>query len=291
MASRWRTLARDPLLHFAALGTLLFVVLPRDEDTSSHRIQVSRADLIGFLQVKARLFDGRSFAQIYDSLSPAERKQLAADYVRQEALYRQALADGLDKADPLIRSRLVQQMELLLREDVEADAVPSEADVQAYYRQHSADYANPGSATFTHVFFDRRSAGAENAAKAALGKLRAGKVAAEDALPFGDRFPYQRNYADVTAAIVQPELGADVARAVFAAPVGQWAGPYPSPLGWHLVLVSRRQGASTPALADIYPAVARDAQEARRTATGERAVQRVLADYTVDYAPDVGAMK
>lgn len=281
---------RDPLLHFAVLGTALYLILPQDADTSSRRISVSRADLVDFMQQKARLFDGRSFDQIYDSLSPADRRKVFDDYVRQEALYRQALGDGLDKADPLIRSRLVQQMELLLRDDTQADAAATAEEVERYYNQHRQEYAAPGAATFTHVFFDRRKPGAEQAARAALAQLQARRVAAEDALPYGDRFPYQRNYADASEALLTPEIGAAAAKGAFSAPVGQWAGPFESPLGWHVLLVARRTEPSVPDLAEIYPTVQRDAQVARRNVRGEQAIKRVLGDYTVVPAGNLGPM-
>lgn len=291
MGPGWKALLRDPLLHFALLGTALFLLLPGEEDSSSSRIEVSRADLVGFLQEKARLFDGRTFDQVYDGLSPQERRELLDDYVRQEALYRRALADGLDKADPLVRGRMVQQMELLLREDSQAEAVPTRAEVEAYFDRHRADYADPGSVTFTHVFFDRSRADAPAAARAALADLRNGRVAPEDALPFGDRFAYQRNYAGASKALLEPEVGPAVARAAFEVPVGQWAGPFQSPLGWHLLLVTRRQAPSTPPLDAIYADVARDAQAARRTRRGEEAIRQLLAEYRVVRAGDLGPLE
>jgi hypothetical protein len=220
-------LLKDPLLHFLVAGTALFLLLPTQTDLSSQQIAVSRTQLIEYMQGKARLYDGRSFAQAYDALSPAERRQLVDEYVRQEALYREARAIQLDEADPLVRSRLVQQMDLMVRDQALSGSEISAAEVAAYFSDHADDYARQATVTFTHVFIDsqRRPADADADAVAAreLQFLQRGNIAPEDALERGDRFPYQRNYAAMSQSSLVPELGEEIAAAVFTAPIGSWA--------------------------------------------------------------------
>lgn len=286
-ASRW---LKDPLVHFLLAGAVLFAVLPRETDLSSQVIDVSRADLIGFMQGKARLYDGQTFEQAYDALTPAQRRELLDDYVRQEALYREARAISLDEADPLVRSRLVQQMDLLLRDQALSGTEISPAEVEAWFREHRGDYAQAATATFTHVFIDGQKHGAAAAQVAAreLQALRSGNVAPEDALERGDRFPYQRNYSAMTQGALVPELGEELAAAAFRQPPGQWTGPFRSPLGYHLLRVGSRREAEEVQLDQIRDLVTRDALQAKRDRLGEEAVQRVLANYRLDPAGDLG---
>jgi hypothetical protein len=289
----WPRWLKDPLAHFIVAGTALFLLLPREADLSSQVIDVSRADLVDFMQGKARLYDGQTFYEAYAALTPQGRRELLDDYVRQEALYREARALRLDEADPLVRSRLVQQMDLLLRDQALSGVTVSADEVEAWFREHRADYAHAATTSFTHVFIDaqKRGAAAEQVARSELQALRSGNVAPEDALELGDRFPYQRNYSAMTQGALVPELGEELAAAAFRQPVGQWTGPFRSPLGYHLLRVGSRRAAERVELAQIRVLVTRDAVEAKRNRLGEEMVQRAIAAYRVKREGDVGEMQ
>lgn len=287
---RW---LKDPLVHFLIAGAALFALLPRETDLSSQVIDVSRADLIGYMQGKARLYDGQTFDQAYDALSPEQRRELLDDYVRQEALYREARAIRLDEADPLVRSRLVQQIDLLLRDQALSGVTVSADEVDTWFREHRVDYAQAATASFTHVFIDgqKHGAAAVQVAQRELQALRSGSVAPEDALERGDRFPYQRNYSAMTESALVPELGEELAAAAFRQPLGQWTGPFQSPLGYHLLRVGSRREAEEVELAQIRDVVSRDALQAKRNRLGEETVQQAIAAYRVDPAGDLGDLE
>jgi hypothetical protein len=60
-------------------------------------------------------------------------------------------------------------------------------------------------------------------------------------------------------------FGQEFARQVDEAPVGQWAGPFESSFGLHLVRVDERTAGAAPTLAEIRPIVLREWQsDARR---------------------------
>ena len=66
--------------------------------------------------------------------------RLVEDFVREEALYREALARGLDLADLVVRHRLVQKMELLAFQD---SAPLGDAGVMDYFLAHREGYRLP----------------------------------------------------------------------------------------------------------------------------------------------------
>ena len=93
---------REPLLHFALIGVLFFalytyVAAPADED--DRQIVVSRDSLVTYLQYRMRRFGDGQAMQLLDSMSEPEFKRVLDDYVREEVLYRQALALGMDRND------------------------------------------------------------------------------------------------------------------------------------------------------------------------------------------------
>ena len=168
----------------------------------------------------------------------AESDRSVADFVREEVLYREALALGLDRDDLVVRRRLVQKMEMLALRDGPGI---SESDLMDHYLAHRADYAVRESVSFRHVFFSAaaRGADARAAAGAALAEVRDGDASGAGGL--GDPPPVPPEVGDWTRSMVAERFGADFAAAVFGAGTGGWSGPMASAYGYHLVLVTRRR--------------------------------------------------
>jgi hypothetical protein len=61
-----------------------------------------------------------------------ELDALVDDEVREEILYREALALGLDRNDEIVRRRMAQKMQFLA-EDVAAAREPTEAELRAWF--------------------------------------------------------------------------------------------------------------------------------------------------------------
>ena len=106
---------RDPLIHFLVIGGVLFaaygLLVPDGNDP--RRITVSRDELISFAQYRANTFQFDVLDQALDELTAAERQALVDEYVREEALYQEAIAMGLDQGDDGIRQGLIQRLEFL----------------------------------------------------------------------------------------------------------------------------------------------------------------------------------
>ena len=117
------TILRDPLLHFLAAGLLIFglfdVLSPDEADQRDDLILVDRAALLTFVQYRMRAFEPELAAARLDGLSDLERERLIADYVREEALHREALALGMDSGDYIIKRRLIQKVEFLAQGELE----------------------------------------------------------------------------------------------------------------------------------------------------------------------------
>jgi hypothetical protein len=227
-ASSWR---REPLLHFLLLGALLYVAsrlwAPGAADAQIV-IDTARVERL------VRLYELQTGA----APNAAQRERLIQDFVRDEALYRDALKLGLNEGDELVRRRMVQKMEFL-NAGVEP-AEPTEAQLRAYHRAHAAQFAATARLSFTQVYFSpdgRGSAAARDAAAIAL----ASQLALGADMPRGDRSPVATDYANMSRDEVQRTFGQrPLVEALMQAPLGQWVGPVESGYGWHLVRVSDR---------------------------------------------------
>jgi hypothetical protein len=285
-----RKLLREPLLHFLTAGLGLFLLYggvssqPGSDDPKI--IEVNRDNLLTFVQYRSRSFEPALASARLDSLQGPELQTLIGDYVREEALYREALALGLDRNDYIIKRRLVQSIEFVTTGFATAGIELSEAEIAAHYEARRGDYYIEPFVTFTHVFFSSERRGQDAAlaaARAKLAELNAGPTGFADAPKHGDRFLYAQNYVERDPGFVASHFGQPLADAVFALTPEEtrWRGPFESAYGYHLILLVQKQGGRYPAFQEVAESVRADAQRAAADAQKARAIQAIVDTYQV----------
>jgi hypothetical protein len=211
--------------------------------------------------------------------SPVEAAALLERYLDNEVLYREALAQGLDRGDIIVRRRLIQKMEFVL-EASEPIAAPSDAELQQYLDTHAERYAMRDRVALTHVFVgtDRHGEAAESQAAALQAQLAAGA----DPTTLGDPFLRGREFKLYTETELAGVFGAAFAQAVMSLPLGEWSRPLRSSFGWHVVRLDQRTPGRVPDVREVRDSVMRDWLEERRAAAGRTALDRVRATYDID---------
>jgi len=288
MKALLRRLVREPLVHFLAAGGLIYLghaLWGAHDEADSHRIVVDRAALLQYLEYQAKAFEPGTFSRQFDAMSPAQRQQLIDQYVREEVLYREARALGLERGDNVMRLRLVQKMGFLLESS--ADDRPTTAELQQYLDAHAALYAVAPSWTFTHVFIDpgmRGAARAERDARRILGELNARHAGFNDAPRYTDRFAFLQNYVERTPDYIASQFGAQFMQALQGLPVNalRWQGPLHSEQGWHLVLLIAHTPGRLPTVAEIRDRLVDDLRRDRAAQRQEQAVQALIRQYHVE---------
>ncbi|QIQ86555.1 peptidylprolyl isomerase [Erythrobacter sp.] len=254
---------REPLIHFLALGFVLYVALTwggEPVDPSSRLVEVDdarQAELaLGFERVMGR------------APTDAELDKRIEQYVREEILYREALRLGLDEGDAVVRQRLVAKMDMTASAAAET-AEPDEAELRAFFEENRERYAGEPRVTFRQAFFDARAAAQE--ALSDPGSVGARGRSAN--LPAR----MERARADEVAA----RFGKDFAAALEGlAPGTGWQGPIASGLGWHLVRIEAREPAPE-SFADARQKVVNDWRSAEIAAREERAYAILRSAYRV----------
>ncbi len=281
---------KDPLIYFLLFGFGLFVLfdlVASDEAVYDSRvIKVDRDALLTFVQYRSRAFEPRAAAARLDAMPEDELDRLIADYVREEALYREAKALGMDQNDYIIKRRMIQSIEFITDGFVTAAVDVSDEDVAAYYDANREDYYISPFVTFTHVFFDGERHSRDDAfalAKAKLAVLNEQQVPFSDAPRHGDRFPYFVNYVERDPQFVTSHFGAPMAEQVFALDPFEatWHGPFESEYGMHLVLLTREAAGRFPKLEEIETAVRDDAEREAIAKQKDQAIQAIVDTYDV----------
>ena len=279
----------DPLGHFLVLGLALFGLfawVAKDEGSSDTVIEVDRPAILTHIQYHARAFSPDAAAAHLDGMSDRELDRLIDSFVREEALYREALSLGMDQTDHVIKHRLVQSIEFITDDLALRTTEVSDDELETYFEANRERYRIEPTVTFTHVFFNSERHGAEEARNLAtekLAELNRDRVPFTDAPGHGDRFLYLVNYVERTEDLVASHFGDEMAAAVFAlvADDANWVGPLQSRYGQHLVLLTGRTVERNPELAEVEARVRADAERETAEKRRDAAIETLVDTYEV----------
>jgi len=286
-------LLKEPLVHFLAAGLGLFAlfgIVNRDDPSNDPNvIIVDHEALLTFVQYRIKAFNPELAEEKLRSLSAEELERLIDDFVREEVLYREAVALGLNENDYVIRRRLVQKLEFITEGFAEASVEPDDAAIRRYFEAHETDYYVEPFVTFTHVFFeteDRPRARARAEAEKKLVELNRKSTPFSDAPKHGDRFLYHVNYVERTPEYLASHFGEPMTKAVFALEPNDlvWRGPFDSPYGVHLVLLITNEPGRNPELGEIEGRVREDWRRARIRQEVDTAIADIVGTYEIDMA-------
>ncbi len=128
-------LLKEPLLHFLLIGLGLFFLF------SQLNNEVEPKDIQQIIINKSKLEVLSSTFMEENGRVPAQKEiqKLLENEIREEVLYHEAISQGLDKGDRVIRHRLAQKMEYLF-EDVTMLDEPSDEVLKAYLQENSEKF-------------------------------------------------------------------------------------------------------------------------------------------------------
>lgn len=290
-----KTLLRQPLVHFLLIGLgffLLFNVFGDSDDLDSRTIVVDKEGLMNFYQYRSKAFNQEVFEERLAAMPKEELDKMINDYVRQEVLYREAMAMGLDQEDFIIKQRMIQKVEFISQGISEAVTELSEEEIENYYQDNKEDYYMASIATFTHVFFDFekwRPEEAEAKAKAEVVFLNKNNFTFHQAPSRGDRFFYHTNYVERDPEYVNSHFGPNMTSAIFEAEPSEitWIGPFRSEYGYHVVMLIMKQEGRYPELTEVHERVREDARRNYIRLKNEETIQSIVDEYDVRVEFDV----
>lgn len=277
---------KEPLLAFLLIGSAMFVLF---QQVSNDPMPDSAEIVVTEGRIEALSL---RFAKVWQRSPNAEElDHLIQNYIREEVLYREALAMGLDRDDPIVRRRMRQKMEFI-SEDLANLNVPEEAELLAYLLAHQEEYRSPSIFSFRQIYFNssERGRAAHADAMTLLATLQkpAGKNIDVEAL--GDSLMLKQTFRRETERDIARDLGPQFLQSLRNLPTGSWQGPVRSGFGLHLVYIDERIDGKVPALKDVREAVLRDWASVKRKQTNEAFYEALRSRYTVivEAAPNRG---
>lgn len=263
------SLVREPLVHFLALGSLIFAgwfwLYPPEPPVNEIVIDEPELDHLKMLWK----------AQWKRDPSPSDVKAIIDRHIREEVFYREGVKLGLDRGDEIVKRRISQKMEAVAN-DVGALMKPvTDKDLQEYLANHPTLFRLPPAYSFQQVLFPKDE---EAKAKAALAALQTGRPIAE---ADRSRLGVPNAWKDADAPQLANAFGDAFPTALDTLPVGQWSGPIASGYGLHLVRLEARHAGRLPSLDQIRPWVRREYEYQAQIDAEQAAFDTLLKDYTV----------
>lgn len=261
---------REPLLHFLVLGALLFGAYAwlRPGESAQEEIRVSAAQIEHLVEQFRRTWQR--------SPDASELESLIDSYVREEVMYREGVALGLDRDDPVIRRRVHQKVGFLVENT--ASQEPGEAQLQEYYAAHRDRFVAESRVSFAQVYVNPERADADRYARQVLAQLDRNARALDD---LGDPSLLPRELSDARETEVASALGETFMRDLRLLKIGAWQGPIRSAYGLHLVRLDARTEAQPLPFAQARDDVLREYQTEQRQKAMEQMYAQARARYAV----------
>lgn len=236
-------LLKEPLVQFALIGLVVFLVYPQSPQipAAGH----SNGKVIEISQPVVDRLTAQFSATWNRPPTEAEVAGMIEAHVREEVLYREAVALGLDEGDAVIRQRLRLKLEFV-GEAAAALLEPDDTELAAWYAASSARFTPGATIGFRQVML---ADPAES--EAVLAALAAG----EDPATLGRGTMLPATVDRGSAQAVDGAFGPGFFDIVAAQPAGAWAGPVASSFGWHLVKFVGIEVPEAPPLESVREAV------------------------------------
>lgn len=258
------SLLREPLLHFFALGLLLFL--------AQRFLHEDPRDIVVTPNVRASL--ARRFEDVQGHPpSPLELAQEIKTWSRDEALFREAMRRGLEQDDASVRGVLVDKMLALAAAEVR-DPVPTEADLDAWFDAQKSRYELPVRYDFEFLTVDHKEQG-----KSQIIRLKQALAAGAPAHLLGQPLRSAHLEARAMQGRVAPELATAIPQLV----PGTWHEVAGASESW-LVRVKRKTG-GLPTKSQIRESLRQDWVAAERQKKVDEILDRTAGSYHIEERP------
>ena len=252
MSNKFTRLFKEPLIQFLIIGAAIYgayaMFATPEEDFRDTLVHVDSNRINAFISEWESRWNRPPTREEIDGLIQS--------YIKEDVLYRQAVAMGLNEDDPITRRRMAQKLEFLTS-DLAMMVQPAEGALEQYFADNSEAYRAPDLMTFSQVFFDpdsREDSTLEDAAEALL-KLQAAGAPTEESMQMGDGFMLQSDFVSVTATEAARQMGTGFVEAVVLLEPGSWHGPVLSGYGVHLVYIYSYEKSPPAEFEDVQAAV------------------------------------
>lgn len=266
---RFRALLTEPLLHFALIGTAVFLLYGApNPQTSNYR---STETVITVTTEDVDRLAGQFVSVWNRTPNPDEVAGLIESHIRDEVLYREAMALGLDEGDAVIRQRLRLKMEFI-GESVTATLQPSEADLAMWHAQNADRFTPAARIGLQQIMLESPDD---------LDMTLAALAEGADPQMMGRATMLPSTVEGASEAALDGTFGPGFFASVATLPVGTWTGPIESSFGWHAVNLTAVDRPAAPPLSEVRDVALAAWRQSQAETLREAQYQALRARYDI----------
>jgi peptidyl-prolyl cis-trans isomerase C len=235
--------AREPLVQFLIIGALIYGAYslygPADENVDEKTVIVDANRIESFI--------GQWQGRWNRPPTKSELDGIINSYIEEEVLYRQAVAIGLNKDDPITRRRIAQKL-VFLTKNIALLKETEDGELERYFNDNLKKYRQPDQVSFIQIFVDpdKRDKTTLVDAETLLTKLKAAGVPDANTANLGDRFMQENQFSEISELGIRRLFGGGFSKSVMKLDPNKWHGPVLSGFGVHLVYVFEHKIAPLP---------------------------------------------
>ncbi|MHC4153871.1 MAG: peptidyl-prolyl cis-trans isomerase [Planctomycetota bacterium] len=273
-----KKILKEPLVYVFVLGFVVFGLhsflnRANRDDTDPFTVEVTSADI--------EWIRSSWEARMKRQPTQQELQGLINRYIRDEILFREAMAMDLDDRDLVIQRRLVQKLTFVF-EDLAETMEPADDELKKYLQENQDKYRIPEMMSFTQAYFNpSKRKDAMEEAKTVLASLKSTQSPPEEAVSLGDTIMIDSSFREKSPDEAARILGREFAYELFSIDEKGWQGPIESTFGLHLVYIEERIASKMPEFENIREDVKNDFMYERKREVIDNAYKAVKSRYTI----------
>jgi len=273
---------REPLFHFLLIGGGLFFLYallnPSEDRRENNIIRIDDSDV-------QRLI--RGYEQSWNAPPDSETlRNLVAEEIKSEVLYREAVRMQLDHNDEIIRRRLKQKYEFLVK-DLADNQLPSKSELKEFYEANQKQYLVSKKLSFSQIYFspDNREDALKDA-KDALIRVRNQPNTQSLTSNLGDPFHIQNYFDELDRDATRQLFGVEFTNSLFENVNEGWLQPIKSGYGMHLVNITAIKEKQSIPFASVKEKVISDWKSKKQKQYNQQLYENLLQAYEIKYDLD-----
>ncbi|WP_066224048.1 peptidyl-prolyl cis-trans isomerase [Formosa haliotis] len=227
---------KKPFIRILIFGVLFAIVLlivfgPKLPSQHDRRIIIGDAEFAYLLASWQRTWQRQPTKEEFSGLLQS--------YIKDEVTYQEALKQGIDKNNAMVKRAVIMQMDILASTQNQQKNI-SEEDIKAFYTLRQDKYLKPAKFSFTQLYFskDLHPESLEAYAKNIIANLNSKSLSPEDGLKFGDPILLENTYSNYDTFQVDRNFGTGFSKKLEGLPQGEWVGPIASTYGLHAIYIT-----------------------------------------------------
>lgn len=274
-----KKIIQEPLVHFLFIGLFIFVFNglfnPDPNIAEDETILIDDNDINRLIS---------QYQQVWNE-TPDEQtiSKLIDQYIESEITYREALAMNLDHNDEIIKRRLKQKYEFLVKDLISSSEVPDN-ELRSFYQDHKSKFKTDKLYSFSQYYFspDKRSSPLEEAFRFRKDQIKNNPRHITRSKKT-DPIHVNQSFIDATEHQIRQELGVDFLNQLKQQDEYSWTEVISSGFGLHVVYFDSIQNSQILKFEDIKQEVRLAYEEELTKTYNQNLLHKLKANYVVEY--------